>query len=329
MAEGENMKAGSGFGLALSRRYYEEFGIPMLESFSGIRDFLAVGLAGSGSECFGYDDEVSRDHDFEPGFVLFLPSEKSGLVSRRDAFLLERAYDALPREFEGLSRSRMNPVGGRRRGPLRTEEFFASKCGSPDGRLTARDWLTLPEHALAEAVNGEIFADPFGEVTEIRRRLAFYPEDIRLKKLAGALLLMKQAGIYNYPRILSHGEEAAAQLAVFGFVRAAMGAVFLLNRRYRPYYKWQFRAMREIGRLGDLADSLEFLMTTGNGPEDAKTKNAVIADASALILSAVREDGLAGGWAGDDPEEAAYAVNAEIRDAEIRNLHVLAGAEGE
>ena len=129
MAEDEKKK--TGYGLALSRRYYEEFGIPMLEGFPGIRDFLAVGLAGSGSECFGYDDEVSRDHDFEPGFVLFLPSEGSGLVSRRDAFLLERAYDALPREFEGLSRSRMNPVGGRRRGPLRTEEFFGSKCGSP------------------------------------------------------------------------------------------------------------------------------------------------------------------------------------------------------
>ena len=317
---GAEKDAVSGSGLELSRQYYEEYGVPMLGTFPGIRDVIAAGLAGSGSECFGYDDPVSRDHDYEPGFILFLPSENSGLVGRREAFLLERAYDALPKEFGGLVRGRMTPVGGRRRGPIRTEEFFLSKCGSPDGRLSAREWLAVPEHALAEAVNGEIFSDPFGEVTEIRRRLAFWPEDIRRKKLAGQLLLMKQAGLYNYPRILRHGDPAAAQLAVCEFARAAMGAVFLLNRRYRPFYKWQFRALRELPLLGELADTFEYLLSTGNGPSDAETKTAVIGDASALILRSVRPD-----LAGVDPEEAAYAVNAEIEDPQIRNLHILAG----
>ena len=102
-------------GLELSRAYYEAYGAPMLhEQFPQFEEVIAVGLVGAGSECFGYDDEVSRDHDFEPGFCLFLPDED--VIDRRTAFQLERAYAKLPQEFEGISRARVSPVGGSRHG---------------------------------------------------------------------------------------------------------------------------------------------------------------------------------------------------------------------
>ena len=54
-AQGGYMKTMKG--LELSRRFYLECGEPMLrEQFGDILDLLAVGLVGSGSECFGYDD---------------------------------------------------------------------------------------------------------------------------------------------------------------------------------------------------------------------------------------------------------------------------------
>ena len=122
-------------GLELARAYYEAYGAPMLrERFPELLPRVAAGLFGSGSECFGYDDDVSRDHDFEPGFMLLLPGEDA--VDRRAAFLLERAYAALPREFMGLRRGLVRPVGGPRRGVLRTADFFAEKTGAPDGVLT-------------------------------------------------------------------------------------------------------------------------------------------------------------------------------------------------
>ena len=84
--------------------------------------FLAAGLVGAGSECLGFDDEISTDHDFEPGFCLFLPGED--VVDRRTAFLLERAYAKLPKQFLGFERSLIAPVGGSRHGVIRTADFF-------------------------------------------------------------------------------------------------------------------------------------------------------------------------------------------------------------
>ena len=63
-------------GRELSREYYLRHGASMIsEKFKEIEGVLAIGLVGSGSECFGYDDEVSRDHDYEIGFNIFLPDE--------------------------------------------------------------------------------------------------------------------------------------------------------------------------------------------------------------------------------------------------------------
>lgn len=310
-------------GLEISRAYFEEFGRPMLEQqFPEQLPFVACGLFGSGSECFGFDDEISRDHDFEPGFCLLLPSED--VVDRRTAFLMERAYAKLPKEFMGLKRPLMAPVGGSRHGVLRLDEVFSDKVGAADGILTVQQWLTVPESSLAEAVNGEIFLDNYGQVSRLREALKHYPEDIRRKKLAGQLLLMAQAGQYNYTRCLKHGETGATQLAVCEFVKSTMSAVFLLNRVYQPYYKWSFRAMRRLPLLALEAEVLEYLLTTGNDASLAEEKYDVIEGICADVIDELNLQGLTQANCGD-LEKHAYSVNDGIEDAGIRNLHVLAG----
>ena len=282
------------------------------------------------SECWGFDDEVSRDHDFEPGFCLFLPGED--VVDRKTAFALERAYAALPREFMGLKRSLVSPVGGARHGVLRTAEFMKDKIGKADGNLSLMEWLYMPDYVLAEAVNGEIFMDGYGEVTAIRERLKHRPEDVRLKKLAGQLLLMGQSGQYNYRRCLSHGETGAAQLAAVEFVKSSMAAVFLLNGVYQPYYKWSFRAMRALPRLSLTAELLEYLLTTDNEADTAEEKYNVMEGIAADITEELREQGLTGeprdrrltGAVGGDLEKYAYLVN---RRNEIDIIDVETGTK--
>ena len=309
-------------GEAISRCFFEEYGKSMLEDSAELMPYLAVGFTGSGSECFGFDDATSRDHDFEPGFCIFLPGED--IVDRRAAFLLERAYAKLPREYKGLRRSLMQPVGGARRGVLRTADYFTEKVGSPNGMLSYGQWLSLPEYALAEATNGTLYLDNYGEVTAIRQALSYYPEDIRKKKLAGNLLLMAQAGQYNYQRCLMHGETGSAQLAAVEFVRAAMSAIFLLNRTYQPYYKWSFRMLRSLPKLALLAELFEYLLTTDNEENMAEEKYAVIEDIASDIIDELQNQNLTAAVC-TDLEKHAYSVNDHVEDAELRNMHVLAG----
>ena len=309
-------------GLELSKGFFEAYGRPMLEEqFPELMPYLAAGLLGSGSEVLGFDDEVSRDHDFEPGFCLFLPEE--AVVDRRRAFLLERAYAKLPKEYEGFKRSLLAPVGGARHGVLRTAEFFSEKIGSGDGILSLRQWLTVPEYSLAELSGGEIYFDSYGEVSAIRESLAHYPEEIRLKKLAGELLLMAQAGQYNYRRCLSHGEKGAAQLSAMEFAKSAMHTIFLLNKVYQPYYKWSFRALRNLPILSIEAELLEYLIITDNEPAQAESKYDVIEGICADVIDVLQDQGITQAICGD-LEKHAYSVNDQIADGAIRNLHILA-----
>lgn len=308
-------------GLELARGYWETFGLPMIrEQFPEYEGIIAAALTGSGSECYGFDDEFSQDHDFEPGFCLFMPGEE--IVDRRTAFLMERAYAKLPAEYEGFRRQKMNPVGGQRHGVFRIDEYFTEKIGCPAGELTAERWLRLPEYALAEAVNGEVFWDDAGLLTDCRKRLREMPEDIRRKRLAGRLLLMAQSGQYNYRRCLLHGETGAAQLAAGEFVRNTLSVLFLLNRAYMPYYKWSFRALRALPGGEEAARSLEWLLSTENGPELAEDKYFCMEGIASGVIDLLQEQGLTEAICGD-LEKHAYSVNDGIRDGEIRNLHIL------
>ena len=308
-------------GIEGAKKYFELYGDVIKEQFPDFMKYAAFGICGQGSECLGFDDEISRDHDFEPGFCLFLPDEDK--VDRRTAFLMERAYAKLPKEFDGAKRSLVSPVGGSRRGVMRTADFFEKTVGKGNGVLSKYEWLNIPESCLLEAVNGEIFEDNYGEITEIRRRLSFYPDDIARKKLASALIICGQAGQYNFPRCISHGERAAAQLAVFEFVNAALRVIFLLNKKYRPFYKWSFRALSGLPQFSELYDGLEFLITDGNDDKTARLKSEIIEDICRIFL---RELMLWGFTEKEhkNAEDAAYDVNSQISDSDIRNMSIFA-----
>lgn len=303
-------------GLEISRAYWEQYGAPVIfEKFPELKDKIAAGLTGQGSECFGFDDDYSRDHDFDQGFCIFIPGKDA--VDERTEFLLERAYYSLPKEFMGCTRAVLNPAGGNRHGVFRIGEYMqktTGRTGMPEGW---RDFLSVPDYALAEAVNGEIFYDGSGEITAIREKWANPPEDVKLKKLCGNLILMSQSGEYNYERCVRRNDIPASLLASNEFVRACLAAAFWAFGRPAPYYKWQFRALKDLDGTAALYDCLADILRAENIEENIKT-------AAGQILLLLKKNGI---HVSDVPElqKTAVMLNDEIKDSELRNLSLLAG----
>lgn len=301
-----------------ARALYEERGREMISTlFPDYEGRIAVGLAGHGSQCFGYDDELSRDHDFESGFCMWLCDEDDLEIGVK----LSRAYrELLPGGAERRSLMAERTCGVRRIG-----DFYRRYTGLPGAPESLRQWLAVPSYALAEATNGEVWRDALGEFSAVRETLMHgMPEDVRKKKLAARIITMAQAGQYNYARCLRHGESGAAMLAMGEFVSAASEAIFLINRRHMPYYKWCFRALRELALLADMAEPLEFLLCGENGGENDALKAALVEDVCACVLRELRAQGLTGAQ-GDYLEAHAYAIQRSISDAELRAMHIMEG----
>ena len=299
-------------GIELSEKCFFEKFLPLLrERLPEAEAHVAAGLVGGGSECFGFDDEISADHDFSNGFYIWLTDDddiKYGVA-------LARIYR------ECVDPPSKKSAAPRPRGVITIGDFYArytGRRGLPEGAL---EWLYLPESALAEATNGKVFFDGIGEFSAIRSALADgMPEDVRKKKLAARLLTMAQAGQYNYSRCLSHGERGAARLALSEFASAAISAIFLLNGRYAPFYKWSLRAMRGLFELSHLEAKLTALLCEAN----EQTCAALVEDICAAVAAHLRQAGLSQSHS-DYLEAHAYEVFNSIRDRDLRAMHILEG----
>lgn len=305
-------------GLEEARRLYERYGTDMIDRlFPKWAGRIAVGLVGHGSECFGFDDVLSRDHDFPEGFCLWVDDE----TDRAIGVQLARAYRALPFK-KAEARSALSETS---RGVRRIRDFYSRYTGCDGAPESELQWLSLPSHALAEATNGAVFRDDQGLFSSIRETLLnSMPEDVRLKKLAARVIAMAQAGQYNYPRCVRHGEYGAAMLAMTEFVNAACGAIYLLNRRHMPYYKWQLRGMAGLEKLAGMKDALEFLLTAENDEQGRILKSAVAEDICAAVAAELRAQRLThGSW--DYLEPHAFEIASHIESPQLRAMHIMEG----
>ena len=224
-------------GMELCRKFYEFFGKPMIHrNFAEYENKIVCGMVGEGSECFGFDDCYSKDHDFGASFCMWLDDD----IYQKTGTELEKAYSLLPKTFMGITR--VNSIqGGKRTGVFKTSEFYGNLLGKIP--YSIQEWLEVPIEKLAVAVNGELFNSAENNFTQIRKHLINdFPQAVKIKHLAQNTALVSQYGQYNLSRMLKRNDRITALSCYTGFVQSALRCQILLENNYYPYYKWFFRS---------------------------------------------------------------------------------------
>lgn len=240
--------------LDVCKAYYEQYGKPMIqEKFPQYVGQIAVGLCGEGSECLGLEDEISLDHDCGPGFAMWVSDSVYDEIGQA----LQEEYDKLPKVFAGFIRIDTK-MGTNRCGVCKIEDYYKRVLGGKNIPESEDEWEKLEESALATAISGRIFTDPEGLFCKKREQIeAYYPEKIWKQKLARELIYAAQTGQYNYGRAMARGEYVTASIILSEYMQSIMHVVFLLNRTFMPYYKWQHRLMKKLTILPEVSSILE------------------------------------------------------------------------
>ena len=266
--------------------FYEKYGRPMIrEKFSEYVSRIAIGLVGEGSDCFGYDDDISKDHDYGVGFCLWLTEKDYAEIGVE----LHREYEKLVldhgKEFYECVDIGEN-IGVKahiyldsRRGVFTIRGFYEKLLGAEFANginwqeveagktLVIEDsvWWRLLEENLAAATNGKVFRDDMGSFSNVRKALmSYYPKKLWFMKLGEALHTFSQNGQYNYGRMMARRDYVTANMCVNNAIKGALSVIYLLNNTYAPYYKWMWKGTEKLQTLREICPILERISLTGN-----------------------------------------------------------------
>jgi len=323
-------------GIELSRRFYAELVAPWLgRAFPALRH--AAALIGSGSELLGFDDAMSRDHDWGPRVTIFV--SEADFAAQGEA-IVEAFAAAAPADFLGhplsLKRTRDGEIAGVRRDPRHGLEVhtleamllrtLALEPGEPHDALT---WLGLSEQRLLTMTAGAVFHDDDGRLTSLRERLAAFPRDVRLYKLACQWRRIAEEQAF-VGRTGDLGDDLGSRVVTARLVRDAMRMAFLIEGRYTPYPKWFGAAFARMPCAPELTPLLERAVAAS----DWRDREAALADAYRRLAKLQLARGLPGaepvvGPFHDRPflvinaDVIGAAVAAEIADPALRTLPII------
>lgn len=233
-------------GIELSRSFYADIVQPWLTATAPELRHAAA-LMGYGSELLGFDDETSRDHNWGPRVHIVLGKDQFDQHAHR---LVAEFSAVAPDSFLG------EPIGWRARphppasgpesigAPEHGLEFHTIEAllqghlaiRSVDG-LTPQQWLGFAEQKLLAFTSGAVFRDDDGRLQAARQRLAYFPGDVWLYKIAcqWRRIAEEQAFVGRTGQV---GDDLGSRIIAARLARDVMGMAFLLERRYAPYAKW-------------------------------------------------------------------------------------------
>jgi hypothetical protein len=270
-------------GVALARSYFDEIVAPRLAGrFTGMP--YAAGRLGSGSDVLGLDDSVSRDHDWGLRLTLLVPPEA---VTPVDEYLEQ----ALPPAFAGLPvrfATTWEPAMRHRVEVSTAEDFVASRLGlDASGDLKPVDWLALTGQSLLEVTAGPVFTDSLGTLTDLRRKLAWYPEPVwRYVVAADWIRLGEDLPLLG--RTAQRGDDVGSRVLTGRIAGTAMHLAFMLARQWPPYPKWAGTMLARLPVANTLIPALSRLLSA----DHQQHRQEAVVDVLSLLASAQQEAGL-------------------------------------
>lgn len=267
-------------GLELSRRFYAEVVRPWLaRAYPGLRH--AAALIGAGSELLGFDDAMSQDHNWGPRVLLFVAEADFEACAQP---LVTAFAEAAPAAFLGAPLAGANqPHAVPRPAAARDGRHGLEVWTIPRalahwlGGDEPRDhlaWLGLAEQRLLGLTAGAVFHDDDGALTALRERLAWFPRDVWLYKLASQWRRIAEEQAF-VGRAGVVGDELGSRIIAARLARDAMRLAFLVERRYAPYPKWFGAAFARLPGAAAMSPLLDRALAA----ETWKPREAALAEA--------------------------------------------------
>lgn len=151
------------------------------------------------------------------------------------------------------------PTADGRCGVSKIGDFYEKYTGYKLPPKTVGEWIEIDDYKLATVTNGAIFKDNEDKFSTIRSEFANIPETVRRVKISRELAAMAQTGQSNYERAMARKDFVTANICISEFMQHTMKIVYLLNRKYAPYYKWMLKGMKELEILPEVSAVLKAL----------------------------------------------------------------------
>ncbi len=272
--------------LELSKMLYEEKIQPIMDlGFPDVR--YAAASLGMCSEVLGLDDEVSMDHMWGPRVTLFLSRQDQAHYGEE---LKEAFRQEFPKTFKGLKATWHKPgvdIQDTSEEMLysvwtTTVDDWLSFCGGKDALpLPPLDWLKVSEQHLLEATNGIVYHDDTGELSQARKALAYYPDDV-LRFLLMCEWNTIGGDWFPIGRIGSRGDQLGLHIQANKIAHHMMHIGFMVSRTYFTYKKWFGTLFKRL----PIAAKLEPVLLALQHEDGWRQVEERISEAAAILLKA-------------------------------------------
>ncbi|MCB0254077.1 MAG: DUF4037 domain-containing protein [Anaerolineae bacterium] len=231
----------------VSRCFFFEVLKPILESnFPAATAQTTFGVFGYGSEGLRLDDEHSADHHWGIRVNALMPEQ---MFAQQSADILRVVEKETPATYRGHN-LRDGYSAGKGLSLTSLEGYLLRTVGLTRVPQTFQEWLNVPEEDITHVVNGEIWQDDAGQFSAVRAAfLAYYPEPVRLRRIAHWCRYFSGMGTYALKRALLRYNEWYAAVTFARAIRLGVQLAFLLDKQYCPYDKWTMAFFSQLPRL--------------------------------------------------------------------------------